>query len=99
MSKKENFDEFNPSVEEFECYVERLAMYFEANDIAIEKQKSVFLSVIGAKYYSLLKSLLFPDQPSTKTYDELVRTLKSMFHQNHWLLLKGSNFTTIVSQN
>ena len=49
MSKKENFDEFNPSVEEFECYVERPAMYFEANNIAIEKQKSVFLSVIGAK--------------------------------------------------
>lgn len=77
MAKKDSFEEFNPSLEEFDCYVERLTMYFEANDIADNKKKSVFLSVIGAKYYSLLKSLLSPDQPSTKTFDDLVAALKA----------------------
>lgn len=54
-------------------------MYFEVNDIEDAKLKNVFLLVIGAKYYSLLKSLCSPRAPSPKTYDELelAATLKS----------------------
>ena len=77
MAHRETFSEFDPAVEDFDCYVERLCMYFEANDIAEVKQKSVFLSVIGPKYYSLLRSLCAPDAPSTKTFNQLVETLKA----------------------
>ena len=76
MAGRETFCEFNPEIETFDCYIERLNMYFEANDIANAKQKCVLLSVIGAKYYSLLKNLCSPDLPSTKSFDELVKTLK-----------------------
>jgi hypothetical protein len=47
MAHRDTFSEFNPAVEDFDCYVERLSMYFEANNIDADKQKSVFLSVIG----------------------------------------------------
>jgi hypothetical protein len=77
MAHRDTFSEFNPAVEDFDCYVERLSMYFEANDIDEEKQKSVFLSVLGPKHYSLLRSLCAPDAPSTKTFDQLVATLKA----------------------
>jgi len=90
MAHKDTFGEFNPSVEDFECYVERLAMYFEANDIEDAKKKSVFLSVIGAKYYSLLRSLCSPDAPSGKTFDELVATLKA--HVSPKPLVIGERF-------
>ena len=39
-----------------------------------EKQKTVavFLTVIGAKTYSLLRDLVHPDKPATKTYGQLI---------------------------
>ncbi|BFY97170.1 hypothetical protein BsWGS_00210 [Bradybaena similaris] len=90
MAQRDTFGEFNPAVEEFDCYVERLSMYFEANDIKNDKHKSVFLSVIGAKHYSLLRSLCSPDTPATKSYDELVATLKA--HVSSRPLIIGERF-------
>ncbi|KAJ8021906.1 hypothetical protein HOLleu_39239 [Holothuria leucospilota] len=68
--------EFDSSCEDFDSYSERLSQFFIANDVANEKKVSVFLSVVGAKTYGLLKSLLTPDKPSDKTYNELIQTLK-----------------------
>ena len=66
--------------EEFQCYIERVEQFFEANDIAEEKQVAVLLTVIGAPTYGLLKSLLAPENPKSKSFAELVSTLKSHFN-------------------
>ena len=54
------------------------------------KKVAVFFSVIGAKTYALLKSLVSPDQPSKKKYSELISALtthlspfKFKFHQRN----------------
>ena len=71
--------EYVESKEDFECYIERIEQFFEANQIAEGKQVAVLLTVIGAPTYTLLKSLLAPERPSSKKLAELVSTLKNHF--------------------
>ena len=56
-------EEFNPRKETISSYLERIELYFMANEIADKKQVAVFLSVIGGQMYTLLKNLLAPDKP------------------------------------
>ncbi len=57
-------DEFQPENESIAAYPERVELYFAANAIAENKQVPVFLSVIGAKTYTLLRNLLAPTKLS-----------------------------------
>eukprot|EP00112_Aurelia_sp_Birch-Aquarium-sp1_P017586 Seg409.2 transcript_id=Seg409.2/GoldUCD/mRNA.D3Y31 product="Gag polyprotein" protein_id=Seg409.2/GoldUCD/D3Y31 len=66
--------------EDWACYVERLEQFFIANDITdAPKKRAVFVSGIGPSTYSLLRNLMTPDVPSSKTYDELKATLSAHF--------------------
>lgn len=67
---------FQPGTDDWEQYEERLQQYFEANGLDGDKKRAVFLTVMGAQTYSLLSSLVAPAKPATRTYDELVATLK-----------------------
>ena len=72
MSNLGRIEDFDPAVTDLESYTERLEQYFVANDVTTENKKTaVFLSVIGAKTYEVLKSLIAPEKPSTKTYLDL----------------------------
>ena len=72
-------DEFNSDLEEWPQYVERLSPFFEANRIMgannATKRRSTFLSVKGPGPHKLLRSLLTPDKPSDKTFEELTALL------------------------
>ena len=50
-----------------------------ANDLTGEgkatKRRSVFISVVGPASYKLLRSLLTPEKPTEKTFDQLAETL------------------------
>lgn len=66
----ENFDE---EVDSWTLYIERVRCYFNANSITNpEKQKSILLASVGGKTYKLIRSLLQPDLPTDKTFDEIV---------------------------
>ena len=41
----------------------------------VEKKRAVFLSVVGAATYKVLRNLISPELPSDKSYDELVSVL------------------------
>ncbi|KAJ8023800.1 hypothetical protein HOLleu_36342 [Holothuria leucospilota] len=74
-------DEFNSEKEEWTQYVERLNHFFTANDIEEEtKKQSIFLSLIGADAYKLLRNLVSPEKPGDKTFKDLVEIMKK--HQN-----------------
>ena len=45
---------FQPEKERISAYLERVQMFFEANDIAAEKQVAVLLTAIGVETYALL---------------------------------------------
>ena len=63
--------EYKEGQEDFESYLERLEQWMFANDVEDGKKVSVFLSVIGAETYRLLKNLTMPQRPSTLSYAEL----------------------------
>ncbi len=53
-------EEFRPDTERFSAYLERVELFFVANDIPAEKKSAVLLSVVGGATYSLLRNLLAP---------------------------------------
>ena len=65
-----NLEEFDCSRTDIDSYFERLHSFFRANNVRDASKVDVLLSVIGSKTYKLLKSLLSPALPSTKTVDE-----------------------------
>lgn len=72
-------DEFDPEQEEWPQYVERLEQFFEANGIVGEdnatKRRATFLAVVGPRHYKLLRSLLTPEKPTDKTFEQLTEEL------------------------
>lgn len=65
-------DDFDSDKEDWTSYLERLEQYFLANDLEGEevekKRTAVFLTLIGRKTYHLLRSLIAPDKPASKSY-------------------------------
>ena len=70
------FDQFDHSKETWDSYTERLGQYFAANEVAADKQAAVLLSNMGPEAYQLLRTLLAPVLPSTKSYADIVKTMK-----------------------
>ena len=71
--------EFRRDTEEFSAYLERVELYFIANEVAEEKQVPIFLNVVGGATYGLLRSLVAPASPKSKTLEELTALLKDHF--------------------
>ncbi|KAJ8419115.1 hypothetical protein AAFF_G00006140 [Aldrovandia affinis] len=69
-------DSFDSTVEDWTTYVERVEQYCLANEVESERKVAVLLSVMGAKMCNLLHSLIAPAKPATKTFDQIVETLK-----------------------
>jgi len=57
------------------AYSERLEQFFVANNIADRKKVSMLQMVIGIKAYTLLQNIMAPENPATKEYDVIVKTL------------------------
>ncbi len=72
-------DEYKDLKEDFESYMERFEQWLLANDIPNEKKVSVFLSVVGADTYGLLKNLVTPTKPSEMSYNELKTALLAQY--------------------
>ena len=79
MATYGQLQEYKPESENITAYLERVEVFFRANDIAADKQVPVFLSVVGGKTYSLLRDLTSPEKPQDKTLAQLSETLKSHF--------------------
>ena len=79
-----NIEPFDPEVEEWPEYTERLGQYFEANDLLGDakaaKRRATLISMMGPSTYRLAKNLLSPAKPSEKTYDEIVAVLTNHFN-------------------
>ena len=84
--------EYKEGQEDFESYLERLDMWMTANDVADDKKVSVFLSVIGADAYRLLKNLVSPDKPSTKTFKDLCDALGNHYKPKPLVIVERFRF-------
>ena len=69
---------FDPAVDDWVVYCERLEQFFQANGVATaEKQRAVLLSVCGSPTYLLIRNLVVsPEKPTDKTYVQLVKMVR-----------------------
>ena len=73
-------EQFKAEEESITAYLERVELYFAANDIDEgEKKVTVFLSVVGAQAYTLLRDLVSPAKPKEKTFAQLMEVLKKHY--------------------
>ena len=59
--------EFDQENKRFSAYYERALLFFEASGIDAEKHVPTFLSLLGAKIYSLARYLVAPTLPQEKS--------------------------------
>ena len=82
MAAHGTMKQFNPQVDDWPTYVERLQYYFVANDVDDDaKKRAILLTVCGVPTYKLLRSLV-PDgklDADDVTYDSLVKLLKDYY--------------------
>ena len=83
---------FDPEAENISTYLERIELYFEANEIADEKRVSVLLTVIGPRNYGIIRSLVAPARPKDKTYAELEAALKAHFQPKPLVIAERFRF-------
>ena len=72
-----NIGQFDPMVDQWSSYKERLEQFYAANEVAAEKHVAVLLSVIGGPTYELLRTLTAPARPAEKTFVELCEILEN----------------------
>ena len=95
MSTFGNIGEFRAEEVSFTSYKERVEAYFIANDIDnIEKQKSIFITAIGAKTYKLLRDLLIPIKSLKSTMKVIFETLEKYFEPKPCEIVKRFRFNT-----
>ena len=70
---------FNPDLESITVYLERVELYFCANEVKREKQVPVFLNLLGRETYALLRNLVSPVKPAEKSLNELMDALRGHF--------------------
>ena len=76
MAQCHPVEPFDPSSERIEDYKERFDFYCTAHGIAEGKQKALFLTRIGQKMYTKLKTWISPTSLAELTLNEIVAKLK-----------------------
>ena len=71
--------EFSPEKEKICAYLEHVELFFTVNGIEEDKQVPALVTAIGGETYELLRNLLAPDKPSTKTFAQLKAVLQRHF--------------------
>ncbi|XP_048578018.1 uncharacterized protein K02A2.6-like [Nematostella vectensis] len=84
--------EFDRQKESFEAYIERLENFMKANGVRKENEVAVLLTAIGPETYGLLRNLLTPEKPDTKTYKDLVDILSGHLHPKPLVIAERFNF-------
>ena len=79
MARLGRVNKFIPEKETISAYLERVDMFFLANDINEDKKVPVLLSVLGATTYALLRNLVTPDAPKDKDFATLSKLLKDHY--------------------
>ena len=84
--------EFQPDTDELCSYLERVDFYFAANDVPDGKKVPVLLNCIGGGTYGVLRGLLAPESPMSKSYDELVTKLREHFEPKTVIIAERFQF-------
>lgn len=100
--------EFNSERETFSSYVERMEMFFMANNIletpgedneaanrvVRERKRAIFLTEIGPEVYSTLSNLLVPVKPKDTTFTNIVQALERHYNPAPLEIAESFHFGT-----
>ena len=84
--------ECNPATDSIKPYLERVKLYFQANDVQEDRMVPILLSSIGSATYSLLSDLVAPETPSTKSHDDITKALENHFQPKRLTISAKFNF-------
>ena len=84
--------QFEPEVEKISSYLERLELYFSTNNITERRRVAVFLSIIGANTYSLLRDLVSPVSPKDMSLKHLAEVLEKHFEPKPLIIAERFTF-------
>ena len=84
--------EFNPDSDSVIAYIERVNLFFTANDIPTAKWVAVLLGVIGGKTYEHLRNLVSLKSPDSLKYSELVEVFKQHYEPKPLIIAKRFHF-------
>ncbi|XP_077508775.1 uncharacterized protein LOC144120249 [Amblyomma americanum] len=96
MSRLGRIDEYDPKVQNFDSYLERLEHFASANEVSEAKKLSVFLTVLGAEAYEVLKNLVVPALPGEKTFAEIKILLKNHYSPQTSVIAERCRFNRRV---
>ena len=86
-------DPFIVGKDDWTLYVERLTEYLVANGIESEdKKRAVLVTLMGSQAYELLASLVAPQKPSTKKFDEIVTLMTNYLKPKPLIIAERYNF-------
>ena len=74
---------FDENTEKFADYAGRYEAFSVANAIAEDRQVHVFLAVVGPQAYKLLKNLCDPENPNSKSYQDLKQILQAHYEPQY----------------
>lgn len=83
---------FNSDTDSITAYIERVHLFFAANDIPDKKKVPVFLSTIGGSTYELLRNLVSPELPESLKLSELTEVLKRHFEPKPLVIAERFHF-------
>lgn len=75
MTTLGHIEEFNLETESMVAYLERIELFFVANQVEEDCQAAALLSLAGSKIYSLLRNILSPEKPQAKSFEDLKQAL------------------------
>ena len=84
--------EYQSGNDPFSSYLERVGLFFTANEVPEAKKVPVFLSVLGSKTYSVLRTLVAPTIPQDKSFADLVSVLKKHFDPKPLVIVERFQF-------
>ena len=81
MAAHGKVDAFNESLKSGPSYMERLGLYFVANDVKEgEKKRVILLSSCGVSTYTIIRNLFAQDLPSMKSFKDIVTAAGKNFN-------------------
>ena len=76
MTTAGKIESFDDTKENWKTYVEREEQFFLADDIDDDHKVPTLLNLIGGKTYTLPRDLLAPEKSATKSFQQIVTTLR-----------------------
>lgn len=94
-----SIEHFNPRENDITSYLERLEQLFVCNVVEQDKKVALLLTLLGGEAYGVLRDLLAPDLPSSKSYEELKQCLVSHYSPKRLVIAERYKFYSAMQES